>query len=48
MKMEDMEGAPTHRIYIVGGRYNARIEEDCEGLDEGVQVKEHDDLFLPC
>lgn len=35
----------TYWIYVVGSRNDARVEEDGEELNDGVEPKEHYDFF---
>jgi len=37
--------AKTHWIYVTGSRNDARVEEDCKELNDGVEPKEHYNLL---
>ena len=35
----------TYRIRFTSGRNYSGVEENCEKLDQGKKIKEHDNLF---
>lgn len=35
----------TYWIYVTGSRNDARVEEDCEELNDGVEPEEHHDFL---
>lgn len=37
--------ARTYWIYVAGSRNDARVEEDCEQLNDGVEPEEHDNFL---